>query len=246
MDNVTIGKKAIDKGLIYLILIGLATAVLWQFQIGRFILYPFTILGTWFHEMGHGLSAIILGGSFIRLDIFPDASGIAVHSENSYLAALGRALIATGGPIGPTIAGSLFIVASSKKNLTRLILFLLALVLIISDILWVRTLFGFVIILIFGLLVGFISLKANDKVQKFTLQFLGIQAFLSLYLSLNYLFSSGGIVNGVAFKSDTQHMADNLLLPYWFWAVVILAFSLFLIYFSFRKVIISSTKDLSV
>lgn len=243
MDNVTIGKKAIDRGIIYLIIIGLATAVLWQFQIGRFILYPFTILGTWFHEMGHGLSAIILGGNFIRLDIFSDASGIAVHSDNSYLGALGRALIAAGGPIGPTIAGSLFVVGSSKKNLTRLILFLLSLVLIISDILWVRTTFGFIIILIFALLIGFIALKTGDKVQRISLQFLGIQAFLSLYLSVSYLFSGGGVINGVTFKSDTQHIADSLLLPYWFWATCILAFSIFLIFFSFRKVIRSGTKQ---
>jgi hypothetical protein len=31
------------------------TVVLWQFAAGRYLLYPFTILATWFHEMGHGL-----------------------------------------------------------------------------------------------------------------------------------------------------------------------------------------------
>ena len=40
-------------------------------------LYPFTLLGTWVHEMGHGLGALLCGGRFDRLEIFEDASGLA-------------------------------------------------------------------------------------------------------------------------------------------------------------------------
>ena len=44
---------------------------------GRLILYPFTLLSTWVHEMGHGISALLVGGHFLRLDIYADASGMA-------------------------------------------------------------------------------------------------------------------------------------------------------------------------
>jgi hypothetical protein len=48
------------------------TVDLWQFAPGRYVLYPFTIPATWFHEMGHGLCAKLLGGSFVSLSLFPE------------------------------------------------------------------------------------------------------------------------------------------------------------------------------
>ena len=44
---------------------------------GPLLLYPFTLFGTWVHEVGHGVTAIFVGGKFDHLDIFLDASGIA-------------------------------------------------------------------------------------------------------------------------------------------------------------------------
>lgn len=242
MENVTLNKMTGERGFIYLILFGITTAIAWQFPEGRLILYPFTILGTWFHEMGHGFSALLLGGNFIRLDIFPDGSGLAAHSGSSYLGNIGRALIAAGGPVGPTIAGSVFIIASKKEKPAKLILLLLSFILIVSAILWIRTFFGLSIIIAFGLITGLIALKGKPSLQKASLQFLGIQAFMSLYLSINYLFSKGGVVDGKAFNSDTQVMADNLLLPFWFWGGLIILLSLFLIYLSLKKVFMAPQK----
>lgn len=50
--------------------------LLWQTQWGSVLLFPFTLLATWFHEMGHGLAAIMLGGEFDRLVIFADDRGM--------------------------------------------------------------------------------------------------------------------------------------------------------------------------
>lgn len=50
---------AIERmGFTWLMAAALVTVVLWQIPQGDYILYPFTILATWFHEMGHGLAAI--------------------------------------------------------------------------------------------------------------------------------------------------------------------------------------------
>ena len=35
-----------------------------QLPLGNYLLYPFAILTTWFHEMGHGLTALLLGWQF--------------------------------------------------------------------------------------------------------------------------------------------------------------------------------------
>ncbi|MCX7595352.1 MAG: M50 family metallopeptidase, partial [Fischerella sp.] len=67
-------------GFTWLIVAAIVTIGLWQLPAGNYILYPFSILATWFHEMGHGLMALLLGGNFQQLQIFPDGSGVATYS----------------------------------------------------------------------------------------------------------------------------------------------------------------------
>lgn len=216
-----------EKAVIALIVIAVVTAILWQFQAGRYILYPFTILGTWFHEMGHGLSAMILGGSFKKLEIYANGSGLAIHSGTLLLGNIGNAIVAAAGPIGPSIAGAAFMLSSGKAKSTKFMLYFLGILLIISALIWVRPLFGFgfIFILIFGTAIFFIARKADFGLQRFTLRFLGVQACLSVYLSIDYLFSPGANVSGYQYLSDTSVIQQNLFLPYWMWGALILAFS---------------------
>ena len=115
--------KIINRNVLILLITVIVTVMLWQFQTGRYIIYPFTILGTWFHEMGHGLTAIILGGSFNYLELFPDGSGLAVHTGNLLFGSIGRAVVAAGGPVFPIIIGSVLIIASVKFKSSNIILF---------------------------------------------------------------------------------------------------------------------------
>ncbi|HEY6814612.1 MAG TPA: M50 family metallopeptidase, partial [Croceibacterium sp.] len=69
--------------------LALLCIVLWQTYWGSLLLYPFTILATWFHEMGHGIAAMLVGGQFDRLMIYQDGSGVArslIPAESSGLA----------------------------------------------------------------------------------------------------------------------------------------------------------------
>ena len=230
-ENQIILKK---RNIFVLIAIALSTIVIWQLPFGYFILYPFTILGTWFHEMGHGLTALILGGSFVRLEIFENGSGLAVHTVDVLFGDLGLAFVAAGGPIGPTLAGALFIIISRNHNLSRLTLLLLGAIIIISVIIWVRTIFGILFLPIVAMIIIILSLKASDKAQVFIIQLLGIQAFASVYQSIGYLMSDGGEVNQSSYLSDTAVISQLLFFPHWFWAGIIIIFSILLIYLSLR------------
>src|SRR4051812_13031598 len=81
--------------------IALASIVLWQTMLGSLLLYPFTILATWFHEMGHGIAAMLRGRGFERLLIFADGSGFAVSLSPADGYRLTDALVAASGPLGP-------------------------------------------------------------------------------------------------------------------------------------------------
>jgi Peptidase M50B-like len=221
-------------GLTWLIAAAIATILLWQVPGGDYILYPFTILATWFHEMGHGLMALLLGGQFQKLEIFSNGSGVATYAIRMSWGPIGPALVAAAGPMGPPIAGAALILASRSFTAASLSLKILGGFLLVSTLIWVRSWFGFVAIPLLGLIILGIALKAPRWVQGFVIQFLGVQACISTYHQLNYLFSDNAGSLGL---SDTAQMQRYLLLPYWFWgglmaiaSLVILAQSLRMAY----------------
>ncbi|MEA5549553.1 M50 family metallopeptidase [Anabaena cylindrica UHCC 0172] len=201
-------------GLTWLVGAAIATAVLWQFPAGDYILYPFTILATWFHEMGHGLMALMLGGNFQKLQIFSNGSGVASYFVSSSLGPIGPGLVAAAGPMGPPIAGAALILASRNFKTASLSLKILGGFLLFSTLVWVRSWFGLIAIPILGLIILGVALKTPRWVQGFAIQFLGVQACVSTYHQLNYLFS---YTAGPLGLSDTAQMQRYLLLPYWFW-----------------------------
>ncbi|BAZ54225.1 hypothetical protein NIES4103_69100 (plasmid) [Nostoc sp. NIES-4103] len=218
-------------GLTWLMVAAIATILLWQVPAGDYILYPFTILATWFHEMGHGLMALLLGGQFQKLEIFSSGSGVATYSISRSLGPIGPGLVAAAGPMGPPIAGAALILASRSFKAASLSLKILGSFLLLSTLVWVRSWFGVVAIPLLGLIILGIALKAPRWMQGFAIQFLGVQACVSTYHQLNYLFSysAGGL--GL---SDTAQMQRYLLLPYWFWGGLMAIASLVILVQSLR------------
>ncbi len=172
--------------------IAVASVILWQTMIGSLLLYPFTILTTWFHEMGHGVAVMVTGSQFERLLIFPDGSGVAQSMRPADASGLTNALIAASGPLGPAIAGSMLIIASRTDKPTRAALAVVGLALIISTIIWVRTLTGWLILPALGIAILALAWRGTPTQQRFGIQFLGVQACISVWQQFGYLFSAGG------------------------------------------------------
>ncbi len=233
MDLKTLESKlntSVDRiGIWWLIGAAVATIALWQIPYGDYILYPFSILATWFHEMGHGLAAILLGGDFRQLQIFANGSGFAEYS--SRFNPIVRALVAAAGPMGPPIAGAILILASRSFKTASLSLKILGGFLLFSVLIWVRSLFGIVAIILLGLLVLGIGFKANRWFQGFSIQFLGVQACISTYHQVDYLFTRTAGPLGL---SDTGQIQQQLILPYWFWGGLMAVASLVILVQSLR------------
>lgn len=219
------------KAFQWLIVSALITVMLWQIPYGNFLLYPFTILSTWFHEMGHGLTAILTGGRFESLLLFPNGSGLAYHSGGG---AFWNPLVAAGGLLGPPIAGALFILSGRNPKSSRRMLVILGLALLFSTLIWVRSLFGWIILPVVGLLTLAIAFKAGESWRQVYVQFLGVQACISTYRQLDYLFMPAANVGGQQLLSDTGQIAAGWLLPYWFWGTLIALTSLVLLVASMR------------
>jgi hypothetical protein len=218
------------------LLLGIASTsiLLWQTRLGSLLLYPLAILATWFHEMGHGIAAMLTGRGFERLLIFADGSGVAESLRPADGYGLTDALIAASGPLGPAIAGALLIVSSRSPSATRNALAVLGVTLIVSTAIWVRSPTGWLVLPALGIAIVLLALRGPPPWRSFVIQLLGVQAAISAWRQFDYLFSPGGTVGGRLIRSDTGAIADVLLLPYWFWGATISAAILAFLWWSFR------------
>lgn len=208
-------QPAIQREQSYIVALAVLTIGAWQTQLGTLALMPFTLLSTWWHEMAHGLTAAALGADFHRLVIFANGSGYAEHSGGLW--AIGQAIVSAAGLLGPTIAGCAMIIASRSRRATRLALLALGAALLVTTLIWVRSVAGWIVLPLFAVAALAIAARGSAKWQRVSVEFLGVQGAVSVYQDLGYLFSPGGNVGGQAVLSDTGRIADALFLPYWFW-----------------------------
>ncbi|KZS39685.1 MULTISPECIES: M50 family metallopeptidase [Aquimarina] len=210
--------------------------LLWQLPYFGFIQYPFLLLGTWFHEMGHGLTAVLLGGKFYYLEIYENGGGVAYSDVSlSYLNTnLARAMTAAGGLLGPAISGAILITSAKKKVTSKVTLWLLIIVMVVSLLLWIQELLALVVLSVFAAILFGIAILKIRRLEIFTLLFLGTQCVLSTYLQIGYLFTKQFERDGNIQYSDTQMIAVHLFGTYWMWAILILILTIILVYKSYR------------
>ncbi|WP_229658112.1 M50 family metallopeptidase [Blastomonas marina] len=235
MTRFDIGRQTREQRAGLLVVIGLLSLLLWQTAIGSIVLYPFTILATWFHEMGHGLTSMLTGSEFERLVIYADGSGQSLSRTPVDQSRFADALVAAGGPLGPPLAGAGLILASRTAKSSRIALSILGAALLASCLIWVRSLVGLAVLAPFGAALLALAWKGSRDWSRFGVQVLGVEAAISTWQHLGYLFTAGGVVGGISQRSDTQVIADALVLPYWFWGGAISLGIALLLWWSLRR-----------
>jgi Peptidase M50B-like len=194
---------------------------------GGTLLYPFTLLATWVHEMGHGLTALAGGGGFDHLEIFGDASGLA-HTRNA--AGTMDAVVCLGGLVAPPILGSIILATARGPRRAQSLLIGLAIALLVSLVIWVRSAAGFVAVpLVAAVILGFVR-YGSPRERMFLAQFLGLRLALdTMGRGMDYLFSESATVNGVKSASDIARVAEGFGGPRFLWSVVVSALCIALV-----------------
>lgn len=200
------------------------TLALYVVPFGRLLLWPVTLFATFAHEMGHGLTAILVGGRFERFALWANGSGVAFSSgvEDG----LPRALVSAGGLVGPTLLGAILFVVARWQRASRVALYLLALGLVLADVLVVRNAFGLVYVAAVAFLLGSLARKASAGTAQVALVFVAMQLCLSVFSSLDYMFSSEARLPTGTIPSDTAAMAVALGGTYWLWGFVTASLSI--------------------
>jgi len=202
----------------------LIIALVWQLPYGRWILYPFSLLATSAHELGHGLTALFVGGEFRSFVLHADGSGAALWAGSAGRGQ--RALVAAGGLLGPSVVGSALIIAARSPRLARWASGVLAAGLVVVVIVWARNVFGALFLGAAALAFAAVTVWLDDRGVTFAVRLTGALLCLSWLQDVNYMFATHANVGGMRQPSDTAVMADALWLPFWFWGGVIALLSL--------------------
>lgn len=194
------------------------TAALYLIPQASPLAYPFMLLSTVAHEMGHGVSAMLVGGSFHRFEMWVDGSGVA--SVSTPVSAFGRAAVAAGGLIGPAVAAAIGFALGRTARGARRCLVAFAAILAVALVLVVRGFFGFFFVAFVLAGCALVAARASGEVAQLVLVFLAVQLALSVFSRGHYLFTPTARTAAGLMPSDVGQMADALFLPFWFWGAV--------------------------
>ena len=177
-----------------------------------FLLYPFRLFTTWVHECGHALMTVLVGGRVTSITIEPDTSGLT----QSFVPAgrVARGVVASSGYLGAALVGCLLMAATRVEKWAHIILLSLGAFMLVTLVFWMRNLFGFGVVLVWGLALVALASKGMGNAPRFLLSLLAIQVALNSVYDIRVLFL---IDRG---RSDAATMARLFLLPSWVWATV--------------------------
>lgn len=202
-----------------------ALQALWP-QLG-WLAWPLLWLSTLFHELGHGLAAIAMGGEVRQLAVYADGSGVAAHA--GVYSGLQRAFIAAAGPLGAPIAGLALFLSLGHRLAARVLLLALGLLLALVLLLWVRNAFGVLIVGSVAALALLVALRAGEKLLYLITAFIAVEMSLSSLGRLDTLFSATASTGGGELASDSAQIASALYLPYWFWGGLLAGASILIV-----------------
>jgi len=205
--------------------------LVWAFGQIPMVGLPFVLLSTWVHELGNGLGAIFSGGRFESMIITPGLSGLAHTFSGSDFE---RIIVLLGGLLGPSIAGAILLIMSRRMGLNRLALYLLAGALLATVVLWAGDLFTRVTVLGFGVGVAAIALWGRAALRHLFAHIIAIAFCLNAVAQFDYIFMSSANVGGYGGLSDTGVLAEIIGGPHIFWAIIVSALSLFILYLAVK------------
>jgi hypothetical protein len=185
------------------------------------VAYPFRLLLTLVHELGHGLTALATGGEFLRFVVFADGSGLA------YTAGGWRLLVVPAGYLGAAAFGAALILAARSPRGARAALGLVGAAVALATLRYgVPTLFtaqvaAGALTLVSGLLIGaalvWLAFAAGGGWVVFSVYLLAIEAGLTAFVDLGTLIGLSAAGSGA---TDARSMAELTGVPAVVWAVV--------------------------
>ncbi|MDX1521339.1 MAG: M50 family metallopeptidase [Anaerolineae bacterium] len=185
--------------------------------------YPFRLLLTIVHELGHGLAALLTGGEFIRFQISANGSGLAFTSGGW------RLVVIPAGYLGVALFGAALIMLGRDHRWSRTAMgligggmILLGLFYAVPTIFTIHILSGILTTfasLAFGALFLWIAFKAPPGGIIFLLHIVAIQAGLTAFTDLFTVIGLSTLFFRAP-NNDARSMAELTFIPAIVWAII--------------------------
>jgi hypothetical protein len=153
---------------------------------------------------------VLVGGRVKSIAIEPNASGLTQSLVPAGRVAGG--LVASSGYLGAAVVGCLLMAATRVEKWARVILLSVGAFMLLTLVLWMRNLFGFGVVLAWGVALITLARKGIAGAGRFLLSLLAIQVALNSVYDIRALF----LIDRR--QSDAATMARLFLLPPWVWA----------------------------
>ncbi len=168
---------------------------------------PFAWFAVYFHEMAHGLAALVTGGSIVALELNFDGSGSLTHSGSAV-----RALVAFAGYPGSVLCGAaLFLAAVGNRRRSGIIALVGTLGVLATALLWARDLETWIVCGGIAAVLALTAWSGRLGVARWALAFIGVYAIVAGTLAPLALVGSG------VGHNDANTLAQELLLPSALW-----------------------------
>ncbi len=160
---------------------------------------PLNWLETYFHEISHGIAALVTGGEIMRIQLFPNGSGLCTTRGglSFFITFLGYA--------GATLWGWLiFKIANSHQRIAQGFSVFMIVLLLASIAFWARDLLTMIIIGCLAVLFVFLIKMRRLYYLQLLLKFFGLSILLNSLFSPTYLFDGRDLGDGAALASMTM------------------------------------------
>jgi len=210
--------KASERARVLFVLAVVLTAVIPHVPYGIYVAWPLILLSTLAHELGHGFTALAVGGRFESFRMWPDGSGVAAWGGVDDR--LRIAIVAAGGLVGPAFTAMAFFVLGKRGRGARACLLFGGVLLLAVELLLVRNPFGLVFVGAVALASLVIAVKAPEWLAQGALVFVATELALSVFTRADYLFTATAHTAGGTMPSDVEQMAQALFLPFFVWGAL--------------------------
>ncbi len=186
--------------------------------------FPFRLLITIVHELGHGLAAIFTGGSFRNFTVAADGSGLA------YTAGGWRWVVIPAGYLSEAIFSAVLFRLGGNLKASRWALGIIGLSIMVLSLIFgrpggfsIQAIAGSVLGMVFGVIFGALFLKlalqAGSTLITFFIHFIAIKAglatFSDLFVVIGFSLQTGNVPH-----TDAHAMAELTHIPAIIWAIL--------------------------
>lgn len=182
---------------------------------------PFNWLESYFHEISHGIAAIITGGNVLRIQLFANGAGLCTTQGGINF------VISFAGYAGATLWGwGIYKLASAHQRTAQIFSMMIFLLIVSSMVFWGRDFLTWFILAVLGLLFLLtVKLKKLHYLQVL-MQLFGLLILLNSLFSPSYLLDGRHLGDGAALATIT-FIPEFVWVFIWFSLALVALYSLY-------------------